>query len=372
LKKVDISRYISDLLFEHECVVLPGLGGFITNDKSATVNRITHRFSPPSKKIVFNVHLTANDGLLINHIALEEDLSYKKARQAVDEFTEHCKQQLEEGRRLTFDKIGILYKNQEGYLVFEQDETVNYNTEAFGLRSFHSPAIDRGTDEERLKKIVEPILTGRRKPEDRKAADTEKGTRKRYRAGASVIILFLLLLLIGGGFTFTENARNYWNNYAALIPVFETENMTAEEISTPNATEKTKVLPEEEQTRPAEESPVVEEKAEEPDSKAIKTQEIVETTEPVEIPDHDQKMPEIKPVSGSYLIIAGSFSKQENAQKLVDRLRQQGLDAMIADTSSNKMYRVALASFATLDEAKEKLYALRNEHYPDAWILRKK
>jgi len=56
----------------------------------------------------------------------------------------------------------------------------------------------------------------------------------------------------------------------------------------------------------------------------------------------------------------------------VDRLRQQGLDAMIADTSSNKMYRVALASFATLDEAKEKLYALRNEHYPDAWILRKK
>ena len=369
---MDINRYISELLFEHECVVLPGLGGFITNDKSATVNRITHRFSPPSKKIVFNVHLTANDGLLINQVALREEITYKEARQAVDEFTEHCQQQLEEGKRLTFDQIGTLYKNQEGHLVFEQDETVNYNPEAFGLRSFHSPAIDRGTDEERLKKIVEPILTGKRKPEDRKATDPEKGARKRYRVGASVMILFLLLLLIGGGFTFTENARAYWNNYAALIPVFETDNMPVEEVTVPPATESIKELPEEKQMTTADENPVVEEVAEEPDSKAIKTPDVVKVAEPVKTTDHDQKVPEVKPVAGSYLIIAGSFSSEANAEKLIRHLNKKGFNAIIADTSKNGMYRVALASFNSLNEAKEKLYALRNEQYPDAWILRKK
>ena len=359
---MDINRYISDLLFEHECVVLPGLGGFITNDKPATINRITHRFTPPSKKIIFNIHLTANDGLLINHIALKEGLAYKEARQVVDEYTEVCKQQLEEGARLTFDKIGVLYKNQEGHMVFEQDEEVNYNTEAFGLSSFYSPAIDRGTDEERLKKIVEPLLTGKRKPEDRKKREQKTGTKKGIRAGASVLILFLLLLFIGGGFTFTENARAYWNNYAALIPVFDTEIVPVKEITPAPVKEKTEVT-----ALPVKKTEVAPEKAE---TTTIAETETVKPTEEATINDH--KTPDIKPVAGSYLIITGSFAEEKNAARLVGQLKEKGVNALIADTSRNGMYRVAYASFATLKEAKEILYTVRNDKFPDAWILRKK
>ena len=58
--------------------------------------------------------------------------------------------------------------------------------------------------------------------------------------------------------------------------------------------------------------------------------------------------------------------------KLVDQLKQSGIDAAIADTTKNGMYRVAYAAYANIEEAKEKLYALRNEQYPDAWILKKK
>jgi len=371
---VDITGYISDLLYEHECVVLPGLGAFITNDKPATVNRITHRFSPPSRKIIFNTHLSANDGLLINSLAQAEGINYKEARQHIDEFTESCKQQLEGGKRLTFKKIGVLYKNSEGHIVFEQNEEVNYNPDAFGLASFYSPAIDRGTDEERLKGIIEPLLTGKLKSKDRKEGRQKTGTRKKYRTGVAALILFLLLLIVGGGITLTENARSYWQNYTALIPVFSMETLPLQ------ADKNTKfVAPDTRAGKVAEETEVISEDKEEvlPETlsetvEVTKPAEEEEFENPTEISTNDHQLPEIHTSVGSYLIITGSFSKEKNAARLVKELRQRGINALIADTSSNGMYRVAYASFATMKEAKEKLYAVRDEQFPDAWILKKK
>jgi len=371
---VDIAGYISDLLYEQECVVLPGLGGFITNDKSATVNRITHRFSPPSRKIIFNTHLSANDGLLINHVAQTEGLAYTEARQYIDGFTESCKQQLEEGKRLTFKKIGVLYKNSEGHIVFEQNEEINYNPAAFGLSSFYSPAIDRGSDEERLKGIIEPLFTGKLKPKDRKEGVQKTGVRKEYRPGVTALILFLVLLVVGGGLTLTENARSYWQNYTALVPVFNSEAL-------PSQTDyNTKFIPSEAPAGVAvEEIEVTSESTEEMSSE--KLPEIVDIIEavvdeepekPTEIITNDHQVPDIQPTVGSYMIITGSFSKEKNAARLVEKLRHSGIKALIADTSSNGMYRVAYASFATMKEAQEMLYAVRNEQFPDAWILKKK
>ncbi len=371
---MDIARYVSELLYEHECVILPGLGGFITNDRPATINRITHRFTPPSRKIIFNTHLIANDGLLINYLAGSEGYTYEEARQYIDEFTESCKQELEEGRRLTFKKIGVLFKNSEGYIVFEQDEEVNYNPDAFGLSSFYSPAIDRGSDEERIRRIVEPLLTGKIKPKDRKIKGQRTHARKKYHPGIAALVMFLVLLIVGGGFTLSENARSYWHNYTALIPLFSTESPALQPAHNPEpvelevTTESNNNQPEHlteslEVSLPAENSETVKDDLPVADDSSEK---------PVETVTNDHKLPEIKPIAGSYLIITGSFSKEKNAAKLVDKLRKQGINAMIADTSSNGMYRVAYASFANLKKAKEELYALRNEQYPDAWILKKK
>ena len=49
-----ISKYISELLFLHDCVIIPEFGGFVGNNKSAVLNEITRTISPPSKEILFN------------------------------------------------------------------------------------------------------------------------------------------------------------------------------------------------------------------------------------------------------------------------------------------------------------------------------
>jgi len=58
----DISAYIRELLFRHDCVIIPGFGAFIGNYFPSQVDRNDGLFYPPSRRITFNRHLTGNDG----------------------------------------------------------------------------------------------------------------------------------------------------------------------------------------------------------------------------------------------------------------------------------------------------------------------
>ena len=74
-----LAKYISDLLYRYECVIVANFGGFVTNEISAKVNHFTHTFYAPSKQITFNSHLQNNDGLLANYIASSKNTSYAEA-----------------------------------------------------------------------------------------------------------------------------------------------------------------------------------------------------------------------------------------------------------------------------------------------------
>ncbi|HMM10541.1 MAG TPA: hypothetical protein PKE03_00405, partial [Bacteroidales bacterium] len=138
-----IAVYIGDLLYEYECVVIPGLGGFLTRDFPASIHPVKHYFSPPHREIVFNPWLRANDGLLLNHVALNEKLPYHEAKSKLDRFVLKCLSALGEGKRINFRNVGTLYYDKDQQLVFEPDSHQNYLPDAFGLAGFVSPPIKR-------------------------------------------------------------------------------------------------------------------------------------------------------------------------------------------------------------------------------------
>ena len=84
-------EYISDLLFLHDCVIIPDFGGFICNYKSAYIDDESGLICPPSKDILFNRNLTHNDGLLVSWIAGKENISYEKATSQLMLFCEDLK-----------------------------------------------------------------------------------------------------------------------------------------------------------------------------------------------------------------------------------------------------------------------------------------
>ena len=129
---MQLSKLVSELLVEHDCVTVPGLGSFLGNFKSAHYDLENEKFYPPSKQISFNSQIKANDGLLAKHMSeksnTEYDLSLKEIHQEVIKITLSLKKQSVE-----LKDIGELNLNNEGNIVFTPSLAKNFLKDSFGL-----------------------------------------------------------------------------------------------------------------------------------------------------------------------------------------------------------------------------------------------
>lgn len=125
-------EYISDLLFLHDCVIIPDFGGFICNYKSAYIDENSGLICPPSKEILFNRNLTHNDGLLVNWIACKEDISYEKATTQLMLFCEDLKIRLNQKQRVAFGDIGVFFTDRRFNIIFEAGK-YNFFAETYGM-----------------------------------------------------------------------------------------------------------------------------------------------------------------------------------------------------------------------------------------------
>jgi hypothetical protein len=135
-----VEKYINDLLYRYDCVIVPNFGGFITNKIGAKVNSFTHVFHPPTKQITFNAHLKQNDGLLVNYIASVENISFGKALAKISASVASWNESLKNGA-VVFESIGALTFNEKKQLIFEPQKDHNFLTNSFGLSMVSSPAI---------------------------------------------------------------------------------------------------------------------------------------------------------------------------------------------------------------------------------------
>lgn len=61
---IELTKHIEILLLENDCVIVPGLGGFIAHYQPAYYDEDEKVFLPPIRTVGFNSQLTINDGLL--------------------------------------------------------------------------------------------------------------------------------------------------------------------------------------------------------------------------------------------------------------------------------------------------------------------
>lgn len=384
-----ISKYISDLLFEYECVVIPGFGGFISNEIPAGIDANQHNFNPPSKKIVFNASLRVNDGLLVNHIATSEGISYSDARLRVESFVRKCSTALEYGKRIHFQKIGWIEKSHEGNLEFDPDHSQNYNGNAFGLAAFISPPVKR-----------EQNIRINKKFRDRKPAPAVKEKRRstsnkepRYISInlMTVIILAIVTTLFVMNYS---NFKDLYKQYGTSVPFFypsageffiynidnfftngleagqqkPDEDVAVTETSTNKILrEKSSSIAENDVTvQPEKPSGLPESGVSEVSAKTPEKQALNETS-----PAIKEKSPAgqvQKETTIRYHIIAGSFENHENARQLVDQLRSKGFGASIIGQNKYGMFRVSFEGFARKEDAEKQLAVIRENENQSAWI----
>jgi hypothetical protein len=164
---VNIPLYIADLLDDHEYVVVPGLGAFISSSCPAQFNDQKTILLPPSRSIYFNPDLKINDGLLTGNIAQKQKITLQQANHVLEQYTSEVMFQLDQGKEVVFDRIGAL-SMIDGALKFIADISSQENPESFGLNPVAVPELSQGSDlpknilhdEKRHKKLTPWIWLG--------------------------------------------------------------------------------------------------------------------------------------------------------------------------------------------------------------------
>ena len=322
-----VAHYISELLFLHDCVIVPEFGGFVGNKKSAQLNKTTGTLTPPSKQILFNTNLKINDGLLITHIANKEGITQKIAKQNVEQFSNENNTKLSASKVLRLENIGLFTAGKEGNIIFLQDSSTNYSLDAFGMKPTYNKSIVRKTEtEKQVEATVQTIRTTSRNP------------KALFRAAAVIIPLVALSYL---SISQQDRINSIYTQMATLNPFASTE--IVEEVIKSNA-EKTVDI----------------EEVNTPISK------IIEELLIFKIPEAEV-FSVITPEKTHFLIV-GAFADQKNANNMLNTLCNSNNNPEILEGEG--LIKVSYDSFYNKEDAEFALKEIKQE-IPEAWLLTK-
>lgn len=133
--EVNIWTLVKGLLHKYNCVVVPGLGGFIAHQKSAVIDPVSGVINPPFKHITFNAQLTLNDGLLVTQVADYLKINYIDAIKIVDIEILNFNQLLKNNSQFQIKELGSFVLNTSGNLLFTPEKSANFLIQSFGLES---------------------------------------------------------------------------------------------------------------------------------------------------------------------------------------------------------------------------------------------
>ena len=140
-----ISYHIFNLLQEHDCVIVPNFGAFVARNISAKISRDGSRIYPPNKEITFNKSLIKSDGLLINRISSNENISYDMANDKLSNWVVKSHKKISKQGYIEIKNIGSISLENEKY-IFTSSQNSIFLKSSYGLNSIDSNEIKRSTN----------------------------------------------------------------------------------------------------------------------------------------------------------------------------------------------------------------------------------
>ncbi len=132
-----IVTHIERLLLMHDCVIIPQLGGFVSQMNPAFFCEADALYHPSYKVITFNATLQHNDGLLNESYMQLYQVNYRKAQLMLNEDIDVLKQALIRYKQAEIGTLGMLSLGEEDQLIFQVSSVQSPLMDAYGLPSFH-------------------------------------------------------------------------------------------------------------------------------------------------------------------------------------------------------------------------------------------
>lgn len=395
----DVLSVLPGMFWDHDCVMLPGLGGFVCNPRSAWYDEAKRQIVPPSRDVLFNARLTTNDGLVANELMAKRGVMYPEALKAVEALVEHLQQQLEAGTTVELPGLGKLYREEDQQVRFMADAEFERMLQSFGHASI--PLVAREVAAPKPVTAT-PKAVNAPSPEPAVAKPSEEARVIPFRVQlARAAAAVAIPLTLAGAYLLADPAGNetllgsnpLWNavpvtatyapverdaDVAAMAEAVQAEQGESIEAfvsrtdwegllefdvheGRPAAGGLRVMVPAQpEAPEPVAEAEVLEEVVEE-----VVTPVVIDTPEPIPAP-----APVAKPAPVKFMIVGGAFGVQANAEKLASSMRSEGFDTSLHYQNHNGLTVVSMGGYATEASAREALADARARGHEKAWLKR--
>lgn len=313
---LNLEKHINDLLYSYDCVIVPGLGGFVANNKNATLNEKTGIFSPPRREIGFNKSLSHNDGLLISHMASAQGISFETCSARLAQHIHLLQEELKQGAIVGIGAAGELKNDALGNTLFIPNIGEAFCTDSFGLSTFHFNT---------LSEVKEQNETTRRWV--RRTIQS-----KSVRQIAASVTLIMGMLFLSPEFGNQTQQSTFTDMFS------KTEYRVA---------------------------PTKENNA------FINNTDIANTDEDLLQDMHaSESLTESLEIENTFFIIGASFKEEHQAKNYLDNLTQKGIEGAEIITANNR-YRISLEGFSNKEIALEALENYRKKNGSNSvWLLK--
>ena len=376
---ITVEHLIGELLLRYNCVIIPSFGGFVAKQASASIDYRNGLISPPKKSVLFNRQLINNDGLLIAELAVQNSIQYNEATNAVCEIVEKWNNQLRNGERITIDKVGFLFFDQEKNICFEQDRFFNLLLESYGLGKVHfltesdvqlvqKTTIEKAMNESE-KTNAQPAIVFDTEKEAQKTLQAEpvvlehpalKSKTKVWRYVAAACFLPIAFysfwlpmktnVLQSGVVTLNDFNPFQKSQVATSVNAVKEGTHQTMTFNLDNAI-----------------SVVNDKYNERPYNLAGDFDFITNYDASADVVETNNETPTVQAFSREYIV--GCFSSEENATKLIQSLKQKGVNAYILDVT-NGLHRIS-AGGANSETELQAVISTAQAAGQQGWILKK-
>lgn len=312
---MDLTRHIEILLLSNDCVVVPGLGAFLTHYVPARYDDIDGSFIPPMRTVGFNQRIQESDMLLAQSYVEAFDISYPEAVRRVEDDVEALRGCLEENGQYLMHGIGTLSLNADGNVEFEPTEAGIITPSLYGLGSFQMERLDAEENSEEHHNVNWRTIA----------------SVGRYVAAAAIAVVAFLFIPSPSNDVFHQPARI---SQSSVIPsVLPSHINIAAKTTKLSATPKT-VAPKE----------VVK-----PEVKRVEAK-VVEQPKP-------------------FTIVLASRITRSNGAEMVEQLLKEGMSGVRLHVGAANV-KVVDGAFATRQEAVDSLNKLvQDKRFADSWVM---
>ena len=374
---IELAQHIEALLLENDCVIVPGLGGFVAHYAPATRVEEENIFLPPTRIIGFNPQLKMNDGLLVQSYMSVYGTNFSDATKIVEREVDELIAALHEEGKVDLPNVGeVRYTihNTFDFAPYDNKITTPY---LYGLDAFEMRELSAIEKPQAEKIIPAPAVIGKEK-----RSYAIKFNRAYLTNVAAVAVVIFLSFFFS---TPIENTEVIEENYAKLLPdelfekiekqslaitpiVVKQNTPTRKSAKKQTGTQKKVVAPVAVREVKVGKTPVV---ATETTAKEQASHSVSATAD---APKHNVQ-PVAKPAVATpkrpYHIIIASVSTEKDAETMAAQLVAKGFSGAKAIVGDGKM-RVSIESCGTEVEAYQALARIRqNEMYKNAWVLKK-